>query len=96
MFSTATKDSANAVKDDVKSTYYNAKRDVRENADGTQDNITDIANKAGRKVRGYLEEANDQIGEAAGIINDEIHTNPVRSTLIALGVGYVLGALFRR
>ena len=26
--------------------------------------------------------------EAAGVINDEIHTNPVRSTLIVLGVGY--------
>ena len=96
MFSQATKDSANDVKNDVKSTVYNVKRDANAATSTVSSDLSDIANQAGRTVRGYFDAANDQITEATDKVTAEIRSNPVRSTLIALGAGFILGALSRR
>jgi len=65
-----------------------------------QDNIgstvVDAAHDAGRKVRGFIDSATDELTHAKETVTKEIRTNPVQSSVIALGVGFVLGALFRR
>lgn len=96
MFSAATKDSANSTVNEAKNTVYNAKRDLRDATDESKADLTLIAEKAGRKVRNFVDTANSQITEASDRVSEEIRTNPVRSSAIALGIGFVLGALFRR
>lgn len=61
----------------------------------TQD-MKEAANQAGRKVRNIYDTVTSQAMDAKDTVTTEIRTNPVRSSVIALGVGFVLGALFRR
>jgi hypothetical protein len=65
-----------------------------------QDNASasaiELANNAGRKVREVMYSAGDELAHAQDTVTTEIRTNPVRSSLIALGVGFVLGSLLRR
>jgi ElaB/YqjD/DUF883 family membrane-anchored ribosome-binding protein len=68
--------------------------DLKSSANEIKDNISDAANKAGRKVRNLFNTANDEILEVSDKVTSEIRTNPVRSSAIALGVGVVVGMLF--
>jgi ElaB/YqjD/DUF883 family membrane-anchored ribosome-binding protein len=83
-----------ATKDDVE-TLKNTSQTFRE-ADKTKDELRQAANKAGRRVRDLVETATDEIVHAKDTVTTQIRTKPVQSGLIALGVGFVLGALFRR
>ncbi len=58
--------------------------------------ISYFANKAGNEVRHYLDAANEQIATVTDTLTDEVRTNPLRTLLTAAGIGFVLGALFRR
>ena len=96
MISTATKESANDVKNDIKSTYYNAKQDVHDAANGAHEDLSKVVNTAGRTAREYLDTAANQLADTTEKVNTEIHANPVRSTLVAMGVGFILSSLLRR
>jgi len=69
---------------------------MRENVDEAKHDLREVANQAGQKVRSIYNTAHDEISHAKDTMTREIRTNPVQSSLIALGVGFVLGALFRR
>jgi len=69
---------------------------VKKAAHEVDSDLHDAANQAGRKVRGMIDTASDEITHASDRVSKEIHSNPVQSSLIALGVGVVLGALLRR
>ena len=58
--------------------------------------LRSAANQAGRKVRKIYDVASHEISHASDVVTSEIRTNPVRSSMIALGVGVLLGALLRR
>ena len=60
------------------------------------ESLHDAAHNAGVKVRGMLHSASDELSHARDYVGTEIRTNPVRSSVIALGVGVLLGALLRR
>jgi ElaB/YqjD/DUF883 family membrane-anchored ribosome-binding protein len=60
------------------------------------DNLYDAAHNAGKKVRSILHSAGDEISHAKEYVGTEIRSNPLRSGVIALGVGVLLGALLRR
>jgi ElaB/YqjD/DUF883 family membrane-anchored ribosome-binding protein len=60
------------------------------------ESLHDAAHSAGRKVRGMLHTASDELSHARDYMGTEIRSNPVRSSVIALGVGVLLGALLRR
>jgi ElaB/YqjD/DUF883 family membrane-anchored ribosome-binding protein len=77
---------------DLKGTAKNF-RDV---ADETKQDMKSAANRAGRKVRGFIHDAGDEIVHARDTVTTQIRTNPVQSSMIALGVGLVLGAFLRR
>lgn len=82
-----------ATKDDVKNyTASNANDPAHE----ARKDLRDAAETAGRKVRGFLNSAGDEIVNVKDTVATEIRTNPVQSALIALGVGIVIGAISRR
>jgi ElaB/YqjD/DUF883 family membrane-anchored ribosome-binding protein len=60
------------------------------------DNLHEAAHSAGRKVRGMFNTASNEISSAREYVGAEIRSNPVRSSVIALGAGVLLGALLRR
>ncbi len=62
----------------------------------TKDDLCDTANKMGHKVREFVESANDEINRATKTVTAHINDKPVQSSLIALGIGYILGSLMRR
>ncbi|MDX2073770.1 MAG: DUF883 C-terminal domain-containing protein [Alphaproteobacteria bacterium] len=60
------------------------------------ESLHDAAHNAGRKVRSMLHSASDELSHARDYVGTEIRSNPVRSSVIALGVGVLLGALLRK
>ncbi len=87
-----------AAKDDTVSTLRNANTNanVRDGVNEAKDELSAVANQAGRKVRTLINNASDEFAHAKETITSQIRSNPVQSSAIALGVGFVLGALFRR
>lgn len=79
-----------------KNTAQQFKNDASEAIDETGEDIRDTANRAGRKVRGYINSASEEFSTASDRVTSEIRSNPVQSAAIALGVGLMLGALLRR
>ncbi len=62
----------------------------------TKHDLTEAANRAGRKVRHVVNNASDQFVHAKDTVTTQIRNHPVQSSVIALGVGVLLGALLRR
>jgi len=73
----------------TKDSTQNAAQDIK-------GDLSNAANLAGRKVRSLYNSASDEISHASDTVTTEIRTNPVRSSMIALGIGVLLGALLRR
>lgn len=104
MFSSNTKEVASNLKNDIKEmkrdakgTVISAKQDMEKSMDSDgYEPVTRFANDAGRTVRGYLETANDYVSDTTDKVNHEIQNNPLRSALIALGAGFIIGSLLRR
>lgn len=73
------------------------------NAQGFQGDMDDsksklyiAVNRAGRRVREFISHAGDEISNARDTVTSQIRTNPLQSSLAALGVGFIIGTLFRR
>jgi ElaB/YqjD/DUF883 family membrane-anchored ribosome-binding protein len=96
MFSTETKQNAENTLNDARHTAYSAKHDFRDASEDVKDGFIDVANKAGRKVRGFVDSASEEISHASEKVTGEIRNNPIRSSAIALGIGVVFGMLCRR
>ncbi len=100
VFSSATKESAKMTKDfaanDIKSAANSAANHADRSAHNMVDQFADYANDAGRKVRRLFDEAGNELHQVSDRVSSEIRTNPVRSSLIALGIGFVIGAIARR
>ncbi len=100
MISTATKTAANVTKalaeNDVKSSLKDTARDLQDRGADLVHNVSDYANEAGARVRGFVDRTVDDVSHASHNVESEIRGNPVRSALIALGVGFALGALLTR
>lgn len=54
------------------------------------------ANNAGRKVRNMVNNASDELLHTRDKVTGEIRSNPVRSSVIAMGIGAIIGALLRK
>ncbi|MDR3449547.1 MAG: hypothetical protein P4M15_07360 [Alphaproteobacteria bacterium] len=71
------------------------KEDIREDAKhAVKDEIESIAETAGRYARKAVEEGRHLAEGGEGIVT-AIREEPIKASLIALGVGVVLGALLR-
>lgn len=90
----------NATKDDnissLKSSAKNIRNVASEAADEAAVSLSDAANKAGRKLRDVLENAETEFTHAKDKVTTQIRSNPVQSSMVALGVGFIIGALLRR
>lgn len=71
-------------------------KNLKQSTDDLQDDLHNAANQAGRKVRGMIDAAEDEVSYVSDRLTSEFQTNPLRSGVIALGVGVLLGALLRR
>ncbi len=96
MISEATKDSANATLRDAKNTAFSAKNDLRNAANDSKYNPTETAAVAGRQVRDFVDTAGEQIQELSEKVTTEVRKNPVGASVAAIGLGFILGVLFRR
>lgn len=76
---------ANTIKNEARDTVYDAKNELRS-----------AANRTGRRVREFIDTASDELHHVSDSVGSQIRSNPVQSSLIALGAGFILGALFRR
>ena len=57
---------------------------------------TDTAHLAEERIAGYYEEGKKKAESLEKNLETEIRKNPIRSLMVAAGVGLVLGALWRR
>ena len=100
MISTATKTAANVTKalaeNDARTTIKNTARDLEEQSAGFVSHVSDYASEAGARVRGFVDRTVDDVNHVSHNVESEIRGNPVRSTLVALGIGFALGALLTR
>lgn len=100
MLSSATKAAANVTKSlaehDIRSSARDAARDINDRGHDILNDVSGYANEAGQKVRGLFDRTLDNSKSATHKIETEIKTNPVRSSAIALGAGFILGALLTR
>ncbi len=60
------------------------------------ESLHDTAHNAGVKVRGMIHSASDELSNVRDRVGTEIQSNPLRSGLIALGIGAIIGALLRK
>lgn len=65
-------------------------------ASQVKDDLYEVANVAGRKVRLLLDNAASEASHAKEVVAEQIKEKPIQSSLIALGIGVVIGALLRR
>lgn len=72
------------------------KNDARETTAGANDDLRATANQAGRTVRQFIDNASEELSHATKTVTDHVHEKPVQSSLIALGLGFAIGALLRR
>jgi len=96
MISTATKVAANATKASAENDLKRAADDLAADGRAAIDSVSDYANEAGQKFRSFVDRTLESTTRVSSGVQDEIRLNPVRSSLIALGAGFVLGALLTR
>ncbi|WP_443749300.1 DUF883 family protein [Asticcacaulis solisilvae] len=96
MISTATKVAANVTKASAENDLKSAADDLVADGRAAIDNVSDYANEAGQKFRSFVDRTLESTNKVSSGIQDEVRLNPVRSSLIALGAGFILGALLTR
>lgn len=110
MFSTATelaaKGTAALAKHDIEKGAKRLRSKVKKAIDDAEEKVTDDnnvvtdladgANKLGEQMRAWFDNASVQAKDNAKKVESQIKAKPVESSLIALGVGVVLGALLTR
>ena len=100
MLSSNTKEAANLTKDfaanDVKNAVTSTTDQARGKARHVVEDLSHYANDAGKKVRHFIDSASDEFSHASERVSGEIRANPVRSSAIALGIGFLIGAVLRR
>ena len=69
---------------------------IKSAANDLRDDLDSVAATYGRKARELLETAQEEFSDVSETVSKEISANPLRSGLIALGLGVVIGALIRR
>jgi len=56
----------------------------------------ECAEEAGRKVREVVDQVSHQWNDTQADIVHSIRKNPIKASAIAVGIGFILGALARR
>lgn len=96
MLSTATKAAAGVTKVLAENDVRRTARQIEDEGRDVLDNVADYASEAGQKVRGVVDRTLDRTQRVTHDLEAEIKANPIRSSVIALGAGFILGALLTR
>jgi ElaB/YqjD/DUF883 family membrane-anchored ribosome-binding protein len=72
-----------------------AQSSVRGFVDTARDQVASRAAELGRSGQAFAYEARDRIGGANAALENRIERNPLKSVLIAAGIGLVLGLISR-
>ena len=83
----------------MKNAQEDIKARIKDETEDTENVFMDLSDSAGRfgeQMREWLDGASHNAQGSVKKVEDQINTYPVRSSLIALGVGVVIGALLRR
>ena len=80
----------------LKNSTQNLRSAVGNVAEDAKEDLRVVANNAGKRVRDFIHTASDEVTHAKDTVTSQIRTNPVQSSMVALGIGFLLGALFRR
>lgn len=100
MLSPATKAAAGVTKvlaeHDVRSEADRTVEGVEKTARHVADDLSSRANEAGAKLRHLFDDAQGHLNKAGGRLNKEVHENPVRTGLLALGTGVLIGMMLKR
>lgn len=75
--------------------YATPKDDTVHNLSEARHSLREVVSDTSRRVTDMVRSASGEVSHAKDAVTTQIRTNPVRSSLVALGVGYVLGRLFR-
>lgn len=97
MFSTQkepplTKDQDDTAKE-AKRAFQDAVKGKRASANN---NIVDLAHKAGESLHDFLDSATHQAEHATHYMKDHITHKPIQSSIIAFAIGFLLRGLFRK
>ena len=84
------------IADDIRKGASHVKNDISDTVDALNGDLHKMAHQAGGHLREYADSAETNVKETADSVAKQIRANPIKSSLIALGAGVVLGALFRR
>lgn len=83
-------------KEGVKADMKNAERKARDQVEGEEGHVAELAQRAGRTARRYYDAAANELHDDYDMVTSRIRSNPVQASAIALGLGVIIGALFRR
>jgi len=84
------------IADDLRKGADHVKSDIHDTVNAVNGDLHKMAHQAGGHLREFAGSAEQSVEDTAGSVAKQIRANPIQSTLIALGAGVVLGALFRR
>ena len=96
MLSSATKAAANVTKASAENDLRNTAQDAANEGKDALNSVSDYASEAGQKVRSVVDRTLDQTSKLSQNVEAEIKSNPIRSSAIALGAGFILGMLLTR
>lgn len=83
-------------KDDTIHNLQNASHNIGDAVGNMKEDVCATANKTGQKARGLIDSAGGEISHATDTVATHIKDKPVQSSMIALGVGFMIGMLFSR
>jgi ElaB/YqjD/DUF883 family membrane-anchored ribosome-binding protein len=79
----------------AKETAKDAVNDTVASLRSVETNVRDTAERLGREARDYVDTAVTSAKEVSTQVKDRIENQPLQSTLIALGAGFLIGFLLK-
>jgi ElaB/YqjD/DUF883 family membrane-anchored ribosome-binding protein len=100
MLSTPTKLAAGVTKtlaeNDIDSSLKHMGDKAADSIDRAVDNVSEYAHHTGEQIRSAFDTTTDGVKRVTQQVSGEIHKNPVQTTLLALGAGFVIGMMLRK
>jgi len=81
---------------EVRSTASRAAEDLSETVKTIRSDLQNLSSKVSELANSGLSQARDTATEAVREVEDAVHRNPFTAVAVAVGLGFLLGILFRR
>lgn len=74
----------------------NTAHTLKDGVDRAVTNLRQTANETGEKIRDVVEKTAEETVHAGKAVTGYVRGNPIESSLLALGLGVIIGAVMRR